>query len=269
MQGVLVDSGPNMSKNKLVIFGDKWVYGTWKSHNDANQPLWFNLVPDQPGMSAVLSDHFDVEVRNSYSNTNDSVWTVLRLLKEYLVAVDNVEQHTILVFQSDFNTDFEGSVFDINYDQLIKSTESMDSFFETAADQFYKSLDAIAESQHITIYVCGGITDVNEDLIKKYANLKVVCASWVQLMLPDHSPSLCSPLTLSKSSMRHLKKIIARHRRNDLAQQLGIKDDSRIFYTLQTSNRFMPAMPAFPGFFSPNLESHALIANHILDFFKT
>lgn len=257
-----------MSKNKMTIFGDRWVYGTWKPHNVANDPYLGVLVPDQPGMSAMLSEHFDVEVRHGYHDTTGSAWTVLRLLKEYLAALDNLEQHAILVFQSDFNTDFEGSVFDINYDQLIKSTESLDSFFETAADQFYKSLDTIAESRNITIYVCGGITDVNTDLIKKYANLKVVCASWLQLMLPNHSPSLWSSLTLSKKSMQHLEKIIARHRRNDLAQQLGIKDDPRIFYTLETSDKFIPMLPAFPGFF-PNLESHTLMANHILDFFKT
>lgn len=252
----------------MTIFGDRWVYGTWRPHGVPNEPYLGVLVPDQPGMSTVLSEHFDVEVRHSYRDTVNSAWTVLRMLKEYLAALDSAEPHIILVFQPDFNTDFEGSIFDINYDQLIKSTESMDSFFETAADQFYKSLDAMAESQHTTIYVCGGVTDVNTDLIKKYTNLKVICASWLQLMLPDYVPSLWSTLALNKKSMQHLEKIIERHKRNDLAQQLGIKDDPRILAQLETSNKFMPLMQAFPGFF-PNLESHTLIANHILDYFKT
>ncbi len=306
MPDASVASEHDMTKQKMTIFGDSWVYGTWKSINlgdqaavvdqqyaaqlaaranssDPNQTVRlgdalfyntnqlaprFELVHDQPGLSAILSNHFEVEVRHGYLDNTASAWTILRMLKEYVAACVDLDQRAIMMFQPDFNTDLEGHVFDVNYDQMIKNTASMDDFFHAAADSFYQSLDSIAQDKQIKIYLCGGTSDLDLALIDKYQNLIAVCDSWIKLMLNDHVPSVWPTLAVSKGSISHLQKYIDRYHRDDLDHQLSVKHDPWILNTISMSGKFMPRMSQFPGVW-PNLESHTLMANYIINFFQT
>jgi hypothetical protein len=238
---------------KIVIVGDSWSAGTWKTESLGTIEL------DQPGLQP-LSKNFNVV---NLSRGGSSNWQSLNTIKNYFDSVDEVtnENTLVLLCQTDLYRDKMSELFDVEYLKLYKDSADIETFYKSAAEMFYYKLDNISNAINKKIYLIGGLTDVDYNLLTSITNnAKIITNSWIGLFDNTHVESLI-PLVIDKNFLPKAKS----YGRMDLAIN-GAEHSDKNF------NRFMNLqetkfMSSFIGDFHPTIEGHNVMATHILNYF--
>lgn len=243
------------TKPKLTLIGDSWIYGTWRRHDGT-------VVPDQPGMSRLLSAKYDVTVHHPDSHTENlrnGIWSELMLASELELA------GTVIVFQGNTANTWQAHAFDFRHDEVITTSANLEDLFSRIVDRWYAKLDKLAAAAGITIYVAGGATDIDQAALSRYNNLANICTSWIQMMVPDHVPTAVM-LGSVRDSFRDLELSLQRLGRNDMVEQLLLLTDPWKRAQFINSGAFTSLFDR-PGLW-PSLTAHDKMAEHILNYFS-
>jgi hypothetical protein len=243
------------NKPKLTLIGDSWIYGTWRKDDGT-------VVPDQPGMSRLLSDRYDVTLHHPDAHTENfrnGIWSELLLASKVELA------GTVIVFQGNTANTLHAHAFDFRHDELITTSANLEDLFSRIVDSWYAELNKIAAAAGITIYVAGGATDIDQAALSRYNNLANICTSWIQMMIPDHVPT---PVMLGsvRDSFRDLELSLQRLGRDDMVEQLLLLTDPFKRAQLISSGAFTSLVDR-PGLW-PSLTAHDKMAEHILNYFS-
>jgi len=243
------------NKPKLTLIGDSWIYGSWRKDDGT-------VVPDQPGMSRLLSDRYDVTLHHPDAHTENfrnGIWSELLLASKVELA------GTVIVFQGNTANTLHAHAFDFRHDELITTSANLEDLFSRIVDSWYAELNKIAAAAGITIYVAGGATDIDEEALSRYNNLANICTSWIQMMIPDHVPT---PVMLGsvRDSFRDLELSLQRLGRDDMVEQLLLLTDPFKRSQLISSGAFTSLVDR-PGLW-PSLTAHDKMAEHILNYFE-
>jgi hypothetical protein len=239
---------------KLALFGDSWCQGVW-SIRRGNE-----LINSHPGMVEYLSKKYDVV---NLSRGGSTLWQILYSVFVYLqtpqLSKDNLK---FIVFQTDPFRDAQSNHFSVSYATLFQKSEGIKDFYFRALDMFYIKLNEIAEQFNVKIYLCGGLSDLNIELLTKinnFSNLIVMNESWIKLLYPDHEPSLI-PLRIDPNLLQSAIKF----QREDLCSDIVSISDSN-FIKLQSvleTEYFGEVI----GDYHPNLKGHNVMAEYIDNF---
>jgi hypothetical protein len=241
--------------SKLVLFGDSWCQGVWSLHG-TNE-----LVNSHPGMVEYLSkkNYNVINLARGGSNLWQILYSVFVYLKTPQLSTENLK---LIVFQTDAVREQQSNKFSVDYQKIFHESTDVKDFYIRTADIFYIKLNEIANQFNVKIYLCGGLTDLNLDLLTKinnFTNLSVICESWVKLMYPQHTPSLI-PLRIDSA---FLQKAIE-HQREDLCKEIvSISDNNFIKLQSVLETEYFGEVI---GDYHPNLKGHNLMAEYIDNF---
>lgn len=245
------------NKTKLTLIGDAWIYGTWRTHRfDTPDEYGSNMhiVPDQPGMSQWLNEHFDVVV--DFTGTDRGIWFDAQRVRE--------ADHSgpVIVFQGNTGFTFNSDVHGTRYEDITLTCENLEDFYRRIVDEYYQSLDQTAADCGIKIYMCGSVTDLDAEILNKYPNLINLCTSWIQLVCPEHVPSPVMQGYI-RAYRPDLERDFQRLNRTDLLNQMSITHNPFKGQALCNTGMFV-SMFRQPRLL-PTLEAHRVIAEHILN----
>jgi hypothetical protein len=238
---------------KLALFGDSWCQGVWSV--DRNR-----LINSHPGMTDQLSKKYDVV---NLSRGGSTLWQILHGVLVYLqtpqISKDNLK---FIVFQTDAVREYQSKSFDVDYKTVFQDSTDIVDFYTRAIDIFYIKLNDLAVQFDVKIYLCGGLSDLNIELLTKinnFSNLIVMNESWVKLMYPNHVTSTI-PLRIDPVLLENAIKF----QREDLCKEIVSISDNN-FIKLQSvleTEYFGEAI----GDYHPNLKGHNLMAEYIDNF---
>jgi len=238
---------------KLALFGDSWCHGVWSV--DGNR-----LVNSHPGMTDQLSKKYDVV---NLSRGGSTLWQILHGVFVYLqtpqISKDNLK---FIVFQTDAIREYRSKSFDVDYKTMFQDSTDVVDLYTRAIDIFYIKLNNLAVQFDVKIYLCGGLSDLNIELLTKinnFSNLIVMNESWVKLMYPDHVTSTI-PLRIDPVLLENAIKF----QRADLCKEIvSISDNNfiKLQSVLETEYFSEPI-----GDYHPNLKGHNLMAEYIDNF---
>jgi|694.fasta_scaffold17773_10 hypothetical protein len=243
------------NKPKLTIVGDGWIYGTWRREQNES-------VPDQPGMSAILSDHYDVNlVYHDFptESLRSGIWAELGLLQ----SIDL--EGTVIVFQGNTANTHYAHHFGVRHEEIIKSSTNLRNLYSNIVDRWYSELDRIAAAAGKTIYLVGSATDIDTAVLMSYPNLACVCSSWIKLMYPEH---VSTPVMLGyvRDSFQDLELTFERMGRHDLLNEQLMTNDPWRKKDLLVSEGFTLLMGR--DGLMPTQQAHRAVAQEILQHFE-
>ena len=246
------------SKTKLVLVGDSWCAGVWQIY-DTNK-----IKLTHPGMSKILKDKGYHTV--NFGVGGSSLWQILHRIHLYFNETSKlgVVTNKIVVFQTEADRNTLADSFFVNYEEILDQSENLHDFYLRTLDIFYIKLNNIAQQYNTTIYIAGGSTDLNLELLTKinsFSNLKILSESWIKLLYPEHQISMIPlttdseflQMTLEKKHYKIADEIIELADKKIIPLQLAIETD-------YFDKEF--------GHFHPNLLGHNLMAEYIDNFFK-
>lgn len=178
------------NKKNLVIFGDSWCLGAWSTADGKN-------IPDGDDYFSQRFKNYFSTVEN-YANGGDSNSNTIHHLTQYLQKTDSSKASIILVVQTEpLRSLISCSVGLGTRKNLSPYTHIFNSvpykhFIETTTELFYFSLNELGRIYKRTIYVSGGCSDVDLNMISKYPFLKTCCVSFYSLVDKDYVPSIFS-----------------------------------------------------------------------------
>jgi len=245
--------------DKLIIFGSSWSAGEWAIDDSIGTEL--KLI--HPGMSEYLSDTFKVV---NFSKGSSSLWKIIYSIHNYCemsyVDIENtVNPAKIIVFQNDPFMSALSEKFNVDYQRIFSECTDLKNLYQTLTEIFYIKLSELQQKYKIDIYLCGGASDIDINLLALYPNLKLLCESWIKLLDDSHIPSVI-PLQWSRDSL----PITRKYGRLDLCEQIIDASDNN-FASLQKLLESKYIGPVF-GDYHPNRLGHEVMANYIKNFFK-
>jgi hypothetical protein len=238
-------------QQKLILAGCSWGCGEWLV--DQNKTLNIN----HPGLSEYLSTHYDVI---NLSKGGSSNWQMCFAIRNYLTYVKTYDQFKIVLVQTDAYRPQGSEKYHVDFDQLYQQSTDLQNFYERNLEIFYIKLDSLAKEFQTKIYLVGGLNDLALDILSLYNNLVPMCESWVRLMDPAHLPSRI-PLILDPDLFKDAKQ----HDRPDIMEQIATASDVNFLKAqqLMETDWFGPSF----GDFHPSRKGHALLADHIKEYF--
>lgn len=168
---------------QLVICGDSWACGSWKSHP---------YGPDHY-FEKQLSRYFAVK---NYGKGGQSNRNSLLMLSSHITQNKKDLPNTkFLIIQTDPVRDFFEQYQNLPEDanEIFKDI-SLNQFAEIQIELFYCQLNHIAKQFDITLNLIGGCSDIHPS-IEKYKNLNVLCYSWFGLMDKNYKLGIFSDTT--------------------------------------------------------------------------
>lgn len=233
----------------LILIGDSWGCGEWH-HPGHNQ-----IEISHPGLNEYLAQDFRLV---NLSRPGASNWQICSTLFNYLThklpMMD--EDFRIVLIQTDASRDTMAAKFDVDYNDLIKECDSLADLYTKLIDIFYIKCQNFAQQFNVKLYMCGGLSDLDLATISLYNSLIPLCPSWVNLIDPQHNPSVI-PLRMSPELF-----VSAKHNgRLDLCEEIIAYSDQQ-FLKLQhmlESEYFGPGL----GDYHPSRFGHELLGNFI------
>ncbi len=239
-------------KGKLVIIGCSWGCGEFTNQGK-------ELVINHAGLSEYLASKYSV---TNLSRPGASNWQSCFSFKNYFAhRVDPDQQATCLVMQTDPFRSVASDKFDVDIDSLLSNSNSLREFYQQTLEIFYIKLNNMAEYYQTKIYMIGGLSDLDLDVLKLYPNLESLCPSWIHLMDPAHSPSPI-PLILNPKLLETAKKY---SKINIMDEVISASDENFLrAQKLMETDFFGPVF----GDFHPSRKGHRVLADYILNYFE-
>lgn len=248
-----------MIQNQLLIAGDSWGVGEFHLNPDNT------LFKNGPGVGEMLSENNNVVNISKGGNSN---WQILLSVHSYLNHYSNLVDK-VIIFQTDAGRSKSADLFNIDYADIIKNASDINLVYSSLTEIFYIKLNEIFNKYKIPIYLLGGITDVDDELIKLYPNINVLCNSWISLLYPTHKHSTI-PIHLPQTDKFDIDVSILKYlrtiNRGDLFNQL-LKllidrfDELNEILCLETMG------PVFCDF-HPSSKGHRIMSDFIINYFQ-
>ena len=163
----------------LTIVGDSFGCGAWKNGQG----------PGDDYFTTKFEEYY--KVVSNYCKPGCSNYDMLQKIETVLLEDNKLRfRSAFLVIQTDpIRTvlPFQSRALymhDTDYYHVIK--DNYKDFTDKLIDFFYFNLNNLAQEYNIIINLCGGCSDIDIDLIKKYKNLNVACDSFYKILDPAH-----------------------------------------------------------------------------------
>lgn len=240
----------------LIILGDSWACGEWHE-NKKNQ---FTVA--HHGLNQYLVSHFDLI---NLSRGGASNWQTYLSLSNYLEVnfpmlekndYQRRSEYNVVIIQSDPGRAIDADKCNVYYDKIIKECQSLRDLYTQLTEIFYAKCQDLAEKFSVNIHMCGGLSDLDSEIMCLYKNLLPLCPSWIKLLDTQHQPDII-PLRM----LPELFVAAKHHARVDICKEI-IEHSDQKFPVLQhmlKSNYFGPD----PGDNHPSRQGHEVLSNFI------
>jgi len=240
-----------VSSPTLTILGDSWSVGEWRDAGHGE------LVSDVASLDLALEPWFRVK---NFSRGGASNWQSLSTAHNCFRMRPDQDDCMIIV-QTDPMRLQQSQRFDVTLSAMSDLAHDLRNLYDRMIEVFYIKLQELCEIYQRQVYLVGGVSDVDLDIVKLYPRLVPLCASWIRLMAPWHEPDVV-PLLIDADALTAIRQLD----RSDLLDQAMDLADQR-FRLLQPVMETPWIGPAQADF-HPNAQSHALLAQHIRDYFR-
>jgi hypothetical protein len=241
----------------ILLIGDSWACGEWQSVEAGSITL------AHPGMTEYLKTDYNYNVLN-LSRSGNSPWQIVYTLHNFLTQKKArlTDDFEIVVFQTDPVRPVLHEKLSVNLEEIYSNVDNLESLYTELTEIFYIKVAETAKRFDKKIYLAGGLTDVDTELLNLYPECQVLCQSWVQLINPDHTPSVM-PLQIDSNTLTQAKK----YNRIDLCDSI-VNHSNQKFLELQEMLESKYFGPVY-GDFHPSRDGHKLMSDFIHNFFKS
>ena len=237
----------------LVLIGDSCACGEW-ALNSSNQ-----IDLSQPGITEYLQPTRVVNL----SRSGNSLWQILYTLHNYLSQKNSRlnDDFNVILFQTDSTRKNLCSELQVDLESVYRDCLDLTNLYSMLNEIFYIKCNQIGDRFNRKIYLSGGLTDLDLDLLSGFDNIIPICPSWIHLLDPTHKLSVL-PLQVDSSSLTTAKN----YNRWDLCEQISDHSDN-CFLELQKKLESEYFGPTY-GDYHPSRLGHKILADYINLYFE-
>jgi lysophospholipase L1-like esterase len=240
----------------ILIVGDSWACGEWDGQGCQRSNI------SHPGVAQYLREHgYQVVNLGKGGGSNlESASRVADFLAEENSFVNQVQ--CVLVFQTEWTRDVVNLW---NIEEFQRLNFDYQQYKDRLIAKFYYQLSQTARQTSIPIYMIGGCSDtIWLDLFEQeYPGVRVICQSWVNLML-HHNHRIDQPVLArfgaeTQPLIEYAKSKMTSSNVQILLDDLDLAEQRNQQWWRLTDNNLLCADHTHP-----NRQAHKILFDHII-----
>ena len=206
-----------------LLIGDSWGCGEWNAENSKITHKGFSTYTNKSVINLSIAGCSNYDILERLNN----------FLRSNALYIEN-----IIIVQTEFTRGINNPKYKTQFNNIIKSSNSLTEFAMNMLYSFYNAVSNIACKFNKNILLVGGVSDVAIFDNAEHKNILVACQSWSNLLI-NNNPNITQEKSIYAFYSKNVNLLLKHFNKEDILHHIT-KVEYRLDQWKESNEYFSP-----------------------------